>query len=178
MPANNRKFESSTLGNWKFQEGYKKKSRPMRASIWPLFVPLEDVLKGIFHLRQISKIKQYHAIDEKYVRRRVRFNGKKYQVTKGAHGQKNCTKRDADDDKKRRWWWTSASKVLIHLYGISCGFAETYVEYVQSTCEVCAKWKQGSGPRSPGGGLIIELSSKCSWYIIKNYSKIQKKSFL
>ena len=31
--------------------------------------------------------------------------------------------------------------------------AETYVEYVQSTCEVRAKSSQGYGPRSPGGGL-------------------------
>ena len=51
-------------------------------------------------MRQISNIKQYDAIDEKYVRRRVRFSKKNTQVTKGARGQKNRTKRDVDDDKR------------------------------------------------------------------------------
>ena len=56
--------------------------------------------------------------------------------------------------------------------------AETYVEYVLSTCSERAKWEQGYGPQSPGGRVIIEERTECSWDIIKNNSKNQKWSFL
>ena len=94
------------------------------------------------------------------------------RFSKGACGQKNRTKRDADDNK-RASMTMNKGKGISHtpIYAISRGFAETsrstcqnicrhrgvraktYVEYVQITCLVCAKWEQGYGPRSPGGRL-------------------------
>ena len=50
--------------------------RLMRASRGPLFVNQVYVPTGQIHLRQISKIKQYDAIDKKYVRRWVWFTRK------------------------------------------------------------------------------------------------------
>ena len=131
----------------------------MRASIWPLFVLLEDVLKWLFHLRQISRIKQYDAIDEKYVRRRVWFTGKNPRWQKGLVGNKIAPKEIPmtiksvhDDEQARAKFSYTSTAYLADLpkhWGVC---AETYVEYVQSTCKVRAKWEQGYGPRSPGGG--------------------------
>ena len=49
-----------------------------------------------------------------------------FQVTKGAHGQKNCTKRDADYDKRASMTMNEREgSSHTPLYGISHGFAET-----------------------------------------------------
>ena len=49
-----------------------------------------------------------------------------FQVTKGACGQKNCTKRDADDDKRASMTMNERKgSSHIPLYDISRGFAET-----------------------------------------------------
>ena len=61
---------------------------------------------------------------------------------------------------ERRWRWTSAREVITHLSTAYLAYlpkhrgvrVETYVEYVQSTCSVRAKWERGYGRRSPGGG--------------------------
>ena len=52
----------------------------MGASRSHLFVNFIYVPTGLFHLRQISKVKQYDAIDKKYVRGRVWFT-RKFTVT-------------------------------------------------------------------------------------------------
>ena len=85
-------------------------------------------------MRQISKIKQYDAIDEEYVRRRVRISQKKNQVTECARGKKHRKKRDADDDK-RALMTINEREQSSHtpLYGISPirrGFAPT----LRTTC--------------------------------------------
>ena len=76
----------------------------MRSSSLRLFVNFLYVPKGLFHLRQISKVKQYDAIDKKYVRGRgwfTRKNSQSFQnVDKVFSGAKNRTKRDADDDEQ------------------------------------------------------------------------------
>ena len=152
----------STLSNWNFPGGHKNNLRPMRASRWPLFVNLEDIPKGQIHLRQISKIKQYDAIDKNSVRRRVWFTRECFPGSqKVLVGKKIAQKEMPMTINECRWQWTSTREVLTHLstayladlpkhWGVR---AKTYVEYVQSTCLVCAKWEQGYGPRSPGGRL-------------------------
>ena len=48
----------------------------MRSSSLQLFVNFLYVPMGLFHLRQIPKVKQYDAIDKKYVMGRVWFTSK------------------------------------------------------------------------------------------------------
>ena len=76
----------------------------MRSSSFPSKGKFLYVPSGLFHLRQISKVKQYNAIDKKYVRGRglfTRKNAESFQIVeKVSRGQKNRTKRDADDDER------------------------------------------------------------------------------
>ena len=53
--------------------------QPMRSSSLRLFVNVLNVPMGLFHLRKISKVKQYDAIDKKYVRGRGLFTRKNSQ---------------------------------------------------------------------------------------------------
>ena len=103
-------------------------------------------------------------------------------LKKFSRGQKNCTKRDADDDKRASMTMNEGERSShAHLYSISRGFAETYVGYVQSTCGVQGRYAQNEyevmGPVNLEH-IFIEEHSKCFWYIIENYSKIEKHSFL
>ena len=124
---------------------------------------------------------------KKYVRRRVWFTRECFPGSqKVLVGKKIARKEMPLTINKCRWQWTRAREVLTHLStayftdfpkhrGVH---AETYVEYVQRTCSVRAKWERGYGPRPPGGRFIIDERTDCSWYIIENYSKIQKQLFL
>ena len=100
------------------------------------------------------------------------------RFSKGARWQKICTKRDADDNK-RVSMTMNEGKGSSHtpLYGISRGFAETPRSTCQNICRVRAEYVQST--RKMGTWLWAPLErSKRSWYIIENYSKIQKQSFL
>ena len=140
----------------------------MRSSSLRRFVIFLYVPTGLFHLRQISKEKQYDMIGKKYVRGRWLFTRKNLQsfqnVDKIFSGAKNCTKRDADDDERASMTMNEGeTSSYAHLYGISLGFsetwavrAETYVGYVQSTCRVQARYAQNEnediGPVNLDGG--------------------------
>ena len=64
-----------------------------------------------------------------------------FQVTKGARGQKNCTKKDADDDKQASITMNEGEESShTPLYGISCGFAETSRSTCQNICRVHAQY--------------------------------------
>ena len=132
----------STLSNWNFPEGHKNNLRPMIASRWPLFVNLGGVPKGQIHLRYILKIKQYDAIDKKYVRRRVWFTRDYFPGSqKVLMGKKHCTKRDADDDKQTSMTMNEREgSFQMPLYGISRGFAETSRSTCQNICRVRAEY--------------------------------------
>ena len=94
--------------------------------------------------------------------------------------------------KRCRWRWTRMNEgdrsSHAHLYSISRGFAETwgvraetYEGYVQITCGVptwYAHFKDEVMGRGNLEDVFIEERSKCSWYIIEKYSKIQKQSVL
>ena len=90
---------------------------------------------------------------------------KNSQVTKGARGQNNRTKRDADDDK-RASMTMNERELISHtpLYGISRGFAETSRSACRNICRVRAKYVlstrkmgRGYGTRSPGGVYIRRM---------------------
>ena len=130
-----------TLGNWNFPGGHKNDLRPMRASRWPLFVNLEDVLKVKIHLRQISKIKQYDAIEKNYFRRRVWFTRDCFPGETRCSWAKKRTKRDADNDKRASMTMNEGEQSShIPLYGTSRGFAETSRTTCQNICRVRAEY--------------------------------------
>ena len=72
----------------------------MRSSGFPSKGNLMDVPKGKIRLRQISKIKQYDAIDKKYVRERGSFSDKKTSREQDSLKVKKIAKqKDADDNR-------------------------------------------------------------------------------
>ena len=123
-----------------------------------MFVPLEEVLRGLFHLRQISKIKQYYAIDKNYVSQRGRFSDKKHPEEQNSHEVKKIAKKEIlmtiDDDKRASMTINEREQsYYTPLYGISpvsCVFSQIS----KSTYKLRAKFAQGYGPRSPRGTLL------------------------
>ena len=160
-----------TLSNWTFQED-KNNLRPMRASRWHLFLKQVYVPTGIFHLRQILKIKKYDAIDKKYVRGRVWFTRKCSLCSQNVLvGKKIAQKEMPMTINERRWRWTRAREVLTHLSTAYLADLPKLEEYVpkhmetsrsmcQNICRVRAEYALSTrkmGTRiwapTPGWGL-------------------------
>ena len=153
VTMNKRDFNKLDPWQLKSQEDATNISWPMRASRWPLFVSLEEFPTGLFHFRQISKIKEYYAIEKGMLdegdgstkkntqRNRIRLRWKQFQ-------KKRCRWRSMTINERERISHTP-------LYGISLIF-QGFDQTSKSTCKVRAKFAWCYGPCSSRGTLLYK----------------------